>query len=65
MRVIGLMSNATFHEARHMIDRAEMRNCMNDALWFAIETKREIIAFDLIQFSNERAFALSFEEKQM
>ena len=38
---------------------------MNEAFSFAIETKREIIAFDLIHFSVKHALNLSFDEKSM
>jgi hypothetical protein len=64
-RTVKLLGDVPFREARQLVDRRDMRACMNDALSFAIETRRETIAFDLINFSNENAFAITFCEKAM
>lgn len=42
-----------------------MRLCMNDAVAFSIETKREIIAFDIVKFSTEMRFSVVIADKEM
>jgi hypothetical protein len=43
----------------------QMRLCMNDAVAFSIEAKREIIAFDIVAFSKVKRFSVVIADKEM
>jgi hypothetical protein len=48
LRALSLYAGKEFVEVRVIGPIKDMRESINDALWFAIELGRESIAFDLI-----------------
>lgn len=64
-RSINLLDGVPFIEVKAMTVVRAMRLSMNDALNFAIEAKREIIAFDIVAYSKVSRFTLQVEEVQM
>ena len=64
-QVLRLFAGKTFRAARDLHHSQAMRAAMNEALTFSIERKREVIAFDLCQFTRERGSQLTIREQEM
>lgn len=54
-----------FTEVRQLCVTKTTRQTLNSALNLSIDTKREIVAFDLVAFSMEMSFSLTINERQM
>lgn len=53
-RLLRLFAGKPFADARSQLHDRELKAALNEALAFAIEAKREVVAFDLCQFTRER-----------
>lgn len=65
LRALSLYAGKEFVEVRVIGPIKDMRESINDALWFAIELGRESIGFDLIQFAKNSAISLAITEVQL
>ena len=64
-RCLNLLEGQPFIEVKAMTCMKDMRLSMNLAVNFAIEINREIIAFDIVEFSKKSFFTLQIDEKIM
>ena len=64
-RALRLFAGKPFLEVRLLGPVKRMRECVNEALWFAIKSRRETIAFDLILFAKDSAFSLTITEVEL
>lgn len=64
-RALRLYAGKPFMEVRNLGPVKKARECMNEALWFAIKSRRETIAFDLIGFAKDSAFSLTISEVEV
>lgn len=62
LRALNLFAGKEFHEVKVIGPIKEMREAMNEALWFAIELGRESIGFDIIIFAKENAVVMTINE---
>ena len=65
LRALSLFAGKEFAEVKWLGPLKQMREAMNDALWFSIELGRESIGFDLIEFAKKNVITLSICEKQL
>lgn len=63
LRAISLFAGKEFAEVKWLGPLKQMREAMNEALWFSIELGRESIGFDLIYFAKKNVITLSIHEK--
>ena len=62
---LSVLHGKSFVEVRQLCITKTTRASLNSALSLSIETKREIVAFDLVAFSMEMSFSLTITERQM
>ena len=60
---LKVLHEKPFAEVRQLCITKTTRQSLNSALNLSIETKREIVAFDLVAFSMEMSFSLTITER--
>lgn len=60
---VNILHNKPFVEVRQLCITKATRQSLNTALWLSIETKREMVAFELVAFSMEMSFSLTITER--
>ena len=54
-----------FAELRNLVVLKKMRDCMNDAFAFSIETGKEKLAIDFVKYSRQQRFSLVINDTEM
>jgi hypothetical protein len=65
LSILENYSNSNFMEIRKMVQLKQIRQYYNLALKYCIKRKRDVIAFDLIKFSQEMMFHLCMDQNDM
>ena len=62
---LNYLQGKSYAEVRQLCITKTTRASLNSALSLSIDTKREIVAFDLVAFSMEMSISLTITERQM
>lgn len=62
---LSILNGKNFSEVRQLCMSKTMRNSFNSSLALSIETRREIVAFDLVEFAAELSISMTITERQV
>lgn len=65
LKVLEMYTHSNFMEIREMVAIRGVREFYNRAISYTIEKKRDVLAFDLISFSQEMNFHLVIHSSDM